>query len=417
MMLAGASSVDITPDHEVDLNGYILRFGRSVGVHDPLTANFLYLEFGSQKTLLVSLDILTISHETSGKLRREISSLLEIDEGAILFAAIHTHAAVGSPYLRNVGEESKEWLEYFEKQVITGSKEAKQNAQECTLYAYEAYSHAGINRRKSTRGIDPNTPFIIVKHGNKIKAAVINYNCHAVCLTESNRYISADYVYYVRQYLYKELGQQFPVLFFNGGSGDVDPVKRGSFDEAKFVGEKLAEEILLSYNVYTGEIINSNISCSTVPFTIPYVWQPTVQEALDNLSVYRKRFSEASSKEDKKIAGAFLQWANDIVEITREGKLPKELNLNITSIKAGKAMFLAVPLEIFSSISLKLRKLYGSYFLFVVSYGNGYSGYLSDKAAHYEGGYETDDWHKYAGILPKVPYAEDIFWESIKSIN
>ena len=124
MPLSGAYSIDITPDHQVDLNGYILRFGRSEGVHDPLTANFLYIESGGKKMLFISLDLLTISHETSDKLRDQISELLRIKREGILFAAIHTHAAVGSPYLRNVGKESPEWLCYFEQQIIEGSKAA-----------------------------------------------------------------------------------------------------------------------------------------------------------------------------------------------------------------------------------------------------------------------------------------------------
>jgi hypothetical protein len=417
MPLSGAYSIDITPDHQVDLNGYILRFGRSEGVHDPLTANFLYIESEGKKMLLVSLDILTISHETSDKLRDQVSGLFGIEREAILFAAIHTHAAVGSPYLRNVGKESPEWLCYFEQQIIEGTKKAIENAAESSFYAYEAYSHAGINRRKNTRGIDPNTPFIIVKSNNKITAAIINYNCHAVCLTENNQQVSADYVYYMRECLYEQLGVQFPVIFFNGGSGDVDPVKRGSFSEAKFVGRSLAEEILLNYKVYDGVKLGPVLSYKEAPLVIPYNWKPSVKEAEANLAEYTQRFENAKTKEDIKIAGAFLLWAKDVLDKTESGTLPEKLNLNISSFMIGKALFIAVPLEIFSSISLKLRKYFAEFYPFIVSYGNGYSGYLSDKAAHFEGGYETDDWHKYAGILPKVPNVEDIFWKSLKELK
>ena len=417
MPLAGAYSIDITPDHQVDLNGYILRFGKSEGIHDPLTANFLYIESEGKKMLLVSLDLLTISHETSDKLRDQISELLGIEREGILLAAIHTHASVGSPYLRNVGKESPEWLKYFEKQIIEGSKAAVNNAADSSFNVYEAYSHAGINRRKNTRGIDPNTPFIIVKSNNKIAAVIINYNCHAVCLTENNQQISADYVYYMRQYLYEQLGEQFPVLFFNGGSGDVDPVKRGSFSEAEFVGRSLAEEIILNYKVYDGETLSPVLSYTETPLVIPYNWQPSVKEAEENLALYTQRYESAKTKADIKIAGAFLIWAKDVLEETKAGTLPAKLDLKISSLKIGKALFISVPLEIFSSISLKLRKYFADYYPFIVSYGNGYSGYLSDKAAHFEGGYETDDWHKYAGILPKVPDVEDIFWKSLKELK
>jgi hypothetical protein len=417
MVLVGAYTNEITPQNPVDLNGYILRFGKSEGVHDPLTANYLYIESDGNKTLLISLDILTISTETATKLRNILSSQLEIDKAAIIIAAIHTHSAVGSPYLRNVGTEDKQWLEIFENKIIEGSKIARNTAIQCELYSYEAYSLVGINRRKETRGIDPNVPFIVIKSSSNIVAYIINYNCHAVCLTEKNLLISADYVHYLREFLYKSLNQHFPILFFNGGSGDVDPRKRGSFEDAKFTGEKLAEEILLNYKVYQGSRLNTIINYKTIKMTIPYNWHPSVEEAEKDLSNYSQRLDKSQTKEEKKISGAFLQWASEVLEMAKAQTLPDSLETEVSFVTVGQSIFIAVPLEIFSSISLKLRKHFGGYSVFVISYGNGYSGYLSDKAAHFEGGYEIDDWHKYAGILPKVPYSEDIFWECIKNFK
>jgi neutral ceramidase len=414
MALVGAYSNDITPNQSVDLNGYILRFGKSQGVHDPLTANFLYVESNKNKTLLVSLDLLTISSEISAELKEEIAEQLQMDKEAIILAAIHTHSSVGSPYLRNVGEESIERREEFKKKIIEGSRIARDKRTECDLYAYDAHSSVGINRRNPTRGIDPNTPFIVVRKGSDILAWLINYNCHAVSLTESNLMISADYIHYLRQYIYEKLNRHFPILFFNGGSGDVDPVKRGSFSEAQFTGEKLAEEIMLIYDVYEGEQLQTDIGCKTLKMTIPYDWQPTPDEAQENLANYARQFNQALTKEEKKIKGAFFQWASEVLEKTEDHTLPESIDITISCITIGKAMFIALPLEIFSSISLRLRKIFGNYRLFVISYGNGYAGYLSDKTAHYQGGYEIEDWHKYAGILPKVPYVEDIFWKSIK---
>ncbi|HEX3074136.1 MAG TPA: hypothetical protein VHP30_11040 [Ignavibacteriales bacterium] len=417
MALVGAYTNDITPKGTVDLNGYILRFGKSQGVHDPLTANFFYIESKKQKALIASLDILTISSETADKLRNEISIQLKMKKEAIILAAIHTHAAVGSPYLRNVGEEDKEWLAEFESKIIEGAKRARDKAVECDLYAYEAYSSVAINRRNPMRGIDPNAPFIIAKRGSEITACIINYNCHAVCLKENNLEISADYVYYFRERLFENLGGKFPVLFLNGGSGDIDPKLRGSFNEAKLTGGNLADEITLAYKVYEGKKLKEGIRCETAKMTIPYNWQPGVDEAKENLALYTRRLREARTKEDKKIAGAFHIWAEDVLKLASENKLPKCLELSVSKLMIGEAVFIAVPLEIFSSISLKLRNHFKENLVFVISYGNGYAGYLSDKAAHYEGGYEIDDWHKYAGILPKVPYVEDIFWKSINEFS
>ncbi len=417
MALIGTCSLDITPKQQVDLNGYILRFGKSQGVHDTLTANFFYIESDKKRVLLVSLDILTIDSETAEELRTEISNLLKIEKGLIILAAIHTHSAIGSPYLRNVGKESITWLEYFKSQIIKGSIAAMHNAVECELFSYEAYSLVGINRRNNDRGIDPNVPFIVARKNDQIIGMIVNYGCHAVCLTESNLDISADYINYMRLYIYKKLNQQFPILFFNGGSGDVDPKRRGSFEDAIHTGNKLANEILLVYKIYEGKKLNNEIHYNSVDLIIPYDWQPSIEEAKENLELYKQRLENAKTKEEKKIAGAFILWASEVFERVKDHTLPKELKLQITSVTIGESMFIAVPLEIFSSIALRLRKYFADYTLVVISYGNGYKGYLSDKVAHFEGGYEIEDWHKYAGILPKVPYVEDLFWNSINKLN
>lgn len=417
MIFAGSHTLDITPENTVDLNGYILRFGRSQGIHDRLTANFLYLKSKGKEVLLVSTDTLTIGTSTADGLRQKISQATGIEKESILLAAIHTHSAIGDPLLRNVGEECKEWKADFESKMVDGSKKAKLKSAPCKMYAYETFSAVGRNRRKSTRGTDPNAPFIVIKLGNDIIAWIVNYNCHPVSLTEKNLQISADYVHYMRNYLYNKTGQTFPVLFFNGGSGDVDPVRRGGFEEAQFNGEKLGEEILDAYRIYDGEEVHPEISCKTTKLTIPYAWNPSHQEAIVNLEKYKERLNGSTTEADTKIAGAFYIWAKDVLAKVEAGTLPQSLTFEVSLITIGQTSFFAVPLEIFSSISLKLRKYFREKFLFVVSYGNGYSGYLADKTAYAEGGYEVEDWHKYAGILPQVPYAEDIFWNGIKNIS
>jgi len=417
MSLIGAYSIDITPEIPVDLNGYILRYGRATGVHDPLSANILYIENGNKALLLVSLDILTIATDFADELRNKISEKLLLPKEAVLIAAIHTHSSVGGPYLRNGGQESEDWKSEFRRNLIDGCVVAKDSAKEAELYSYLSFSSVAVNRRKETRGIDPYAPFIVIKNGDTIKSMIINYNCHAVCLTEDNLKISPDYVYYLREYLYEKLNARFPILFFNGGSGDIDPKRRGSFDAAKYTGEKLGEEIYLSMQVYNGDKFIPEIVYYTEELEIPYNWRPTLKEAEKNLQEHDRLMLNAKTKEDKKITRAFYMWAQEIYELAQKNKIPSALTVKIYSIRFGKIIFIALPLEIFSSISLCLRKEFSKYNLFVISYANGYSGYLADKIAYYEGGYEVEQWHKYNGVLPLVPNAEDYFWEKFHSIK
>ncbi len=409
MSLAGAVSVDITPQPPVDLNGYILRFGKAQGIHDRLYANVLYIENGGKSLLLASLDLLTISYEVAESLRRRISEELQTPKEAVLLAAIHTHSSVGGPYLRNTGEESKKWRRSFEEKLIKAALEAKAKAKPSEFFAYEAASAVGVNRRKPTRGIDPNLPFVLIKGDEAPIALLINYNCHPVCLKEDNLLISADYVHFLREYLWKNVGRRFPILFFNGGAGDVDPKRRGSFEDAAWTGESLGEEVLSSMGACPGAEIEPVINFSSATLKIPYGWRPDIREAEENLKEHRKLFEASKTKEERKINGAFLRWAEELLERVKKGELPEYLQVEIALIKLGDLVLFAAPLELFSSISLKLRRILGPRLSFIISYANGYFGYLPDRIAFKEGGYEVTQWHKYAGLLPLSPEAEGIF--------
>jgi len=366
---------------------------------------------------MVSLDILTIATDFADILRDEISKKLDLHRDAVLIAAIHTHSSVGGPYLRNGGYESEHWKKEFKQKLIDGCIAAKNNAEDAEFYSYLAFSSVAINRRKKTRGIDPYAPFIVIKNGENIKAMIINYNCHAVCLTEDNLKITPDYVYYLREFLFKKLNVRFPILFFNGGSGDIDPRRRGSFDAAKYTGEELGEEIYLAMRVYEGKKFIPKLLYLSDELEIPYNWLPTPKETEINLQEHEEMVLNAKTKEDKKIAGAFYLWAQELDKLAKQSKIPNTLKVKIYFILLGKMAFIALPLEVFSSVSLRLRREFSEYDLFVISYANGYSGYLADKTAYYEGGYEVAQWHKYNGLLPLVPNAEDYFWEKFYRIK
>ncbi len=414
-MQAGAAVVEITPTPPVDLNGYILRFGKATGVHDPLHASCLYLECENGSLLLASLDLLSIDSETALKLKKKIASETGVPEENIVLAAIHTHSSVGGPFLRNVGKEDPEWKERFESKVMEGCIEAKEKAEPVQLRYYQAFSCVGVNSRRSERGIDPSAPFVTVKGQRGYIAWLVNYGCHPVCLTEDNLLISADYVYYLREKIKASFSASFPVLFFTGGCGDVDPKLRGGFQAAERTGYALADELLLVERSYQGLEIRGSVKSLCRKLELPYGWQPGIEEAEKAYQYHKKLYEEARTKEERKIQGAFLQWAQDLVQAVREGSLPSRLETEICLIKIGPFSMVVTPFEIFSSVSLKVRQILGP-ISFVVGYANGYRGYLPDRPAFVEGGYEVEEWHKYGGILPLAPDAEERFLKLVQEL-
>src|SRR6266540_499768 len=90
---AGSASADVTPPVGVRMDGYGGRFSPSEGVHDPLFARALVLDYGNESAAIVVLDLLGVHPWLTSELRRRAHQALGIPDDAIVLSATHDHAA------------------------------------------------------------------------------------------------------------------------------------------------------------------------------------------------------------------------------------------------------------------------------------------------------------------------------------
>lgn len=415
----GAIKKEITPPLGTDLFGYIRRFGSSRGVHDPLWANFLSLEDGANQVLLISLDLLAIDESFASKVREAISGELKLRKKNILIAAIHTHSAPGIQLFRNAGERNKDWEEKLFQVLISGASESARKMKKASAGAGLGFALIGKNRRKEGGAVDPYFPLVCFQDEKNTPLALIaSHGCHPVVLDEKNLFISADYVGCFRNHLNKLLSAEAVILFFCGGSGDVDPVQRGNFSMADKLGKILAVEAsrVIEKMEFQKEI---EIKAEESPLKIPHSLIPNSKAAEKIYEESRNCYQEAVKQGEKKeirIQKAFLLWAEEIKERALRNKLPSALEIELQCLKLGKAVLLAHPFELFSSVSLSLRLKSKRESLFLVGYSNGYAGYLPDENSYLEGGYEVDEAFKYCGLLPLSSQAEKLFTDKALSL-
>jgi len=88
----GTIEVNITPPVGLPMDGYMVREGISLGVHDPLLAKLLILEDTHMRVALVALDVLGVGTVFSHRLRRSLATVLHTSPDSILICATHTHA-------------------------------------------------------------------------------------------------------------------------------------------------------------------------------------------------------------------------------------------------------------------------------------------------------------------------------------
>lgn len=410
----GAVKKEITPPLPANLGGYIRRFGKATGIHDPLLANLLFVDNRDEQILLISLDILFLNKDFSQRVKKAISEELRINKKNILIAAIHTHSAPGIHLFRDESIRDKAWEDDVFQTLVKGATEAGQRLKEVSMGIGKGNSSIGRNRRKEGGPLDPNFPLICFFDERDHPLAVIaNAGCHPVVLDEKNLFITADYVFDFRSGLNKILSSDIVILFFTGASGDVDPVERGSFSVAARLGKELAEEALKIIDQMEAQA-DIDIQTKEIPLKIPYGWIPDAQEAENICKKTREQYENAvahKNREAQKIQKAFLLWIEEIRDKALKNEIPHSLECMLQCIKLGDAVLFAFPFELFSSISLSLRAQSGLQNLFMAGYANGYSGYLPDKKSLDEGGYEVEEAFKYIGLLPFAGNAEELFLE------
>ncbi len=416
-MKGSLKEFDITPDSKVYLNGYILRFGRSKGVHDKILGRLFLLESKKgEKFLFGNFDILTISDELSSELRCLIEKNFKIPQKNIFLSAIHTHSSIGGPYIRAVGSENKKWVKDFKRKILYSTEKLFKNLSDIELLLYKGESKIGYNRRKKEKGIDENLLAVVIE-GLDRESIFLNYGCHPVALTEKNLYISSDFLFFTRKFLEKKLMMNLSLFFFNGGSGDVDPIFRGGFKEAKKIGYILGEDIIKAISKNKETVVGEPERVYEKDFLIEYKLPfRTPEEWEENYKKHLKEYKSSKTKEERKIKKAFLLWAEEMLYKAKEGKIKTSKSVKISLLKFENLLFLFAPFEIFSSISKKIRAFSNPYEIFVVSYTNGYSGYMPDKEAFFEGGYEVSEWHKYAGELPLKEEVPERFLEMVEEM-
>lgn len=418
-MKAGVSQKEITPSVGAALSGYIRRFGCSVGVHDPLLANFLWAEDGNHLALLISLDVMNIGEEFAAKARQTISQEMGLDRDSILVAAVHTHSAPGIFPFRDESQRDRDWEGRVLDKLILGAKEARLRSKKALMEIGKDHVSVGYNRRKSGRRVDSTLSLAVFFDETKKPFCVVaNYGCHPVVLKENNLLISSDYVGFFRKLLRRNLSANITTLFFTGAAGDVDPIQRGGFPEAERLAGILcgtAFKIIKDKTKKSG----GKILAGKIDLKLPYGWTPSKAEAKKNYQDCLSDYNEAlrqGDKEASRIREAFLLWAEELRQRASGRTFPDSLECELQCIKIGEAVFFAFPFELFSSLSLELKRKSGLAFLFLVGYANGYFGYLPDEVSISEGGYEAEEAFKYTGLLPYSPGAGRIFLERALSL-
>lgn len=388
---AGTARAVLKPTVGAALIGYFNRQGGAAGEHDPLMARALVLADDTVALAICAVDVCVIAAQTTAAIRRAAQRLCPHLAHVLVFAT-HTHSA---PALHVPDDWQEDPVERIAETIAAADAArvpARLGAGSGLLVGHS------VNRRFLDRPADPFVGVVRVESAEGQPIAVLgNFACHNVVLGPDNLLTSADWTGAACAALEARLGGM--AMMSLGGAGDVNPVtddvaqRLARGDHTLAIGAISAVyglrdgQTARTWNIEDrtgGTFAQAQALGAAVADAVALVWQAIVPE--DNPALaYQALMVDVGTPQ----SGQFLppEYGALLPEIA-DGHVP----LPVSLLRLGDALWVSHPVETFSDDAVHLRRMLqqrGFRCPMLVTYANGWYGYLPPAHAFPEGGYEV----------------------------
>ncbi len=397
----GVAVVDATPGWPATMSGFAARKGRSLGVHDPITARALAVD----DSCVVCIDVVGLDDAACSSIRDGAPFPSE----RVIVTATHTHG--GPAVMRGgLGEASDAARDLVIASGVRAAALAAGRRQPAVL----EYSDIGpvpvaTDRRRggrpdaarlqALRWISPN---------GEIIGWLVSYPCHPVVLGPGNRDLTADYPASVRDRL-EAVAPGSVALFATGCAGDInvghaaaasysstpDPLR--SFEEAARIGSLLADAVVSAG--WTAASTTKGLSfVAAARDSVTLTIEPL--DALSPAELVRgwQERARVAPADEAAVLDEWISWG--------EGPLAGtcgEWHGSVSALRWSDVVLVFLPGEPFLETGTRIAARSDSPLCLVLGYSNGCPGYLPTSSAYDEGGYEVSDAHRYYGM--PAPFA------------
>lgn len=269
-IMIGIAESNYTPEVGLDLVGnYRGDDYASRGIHDSLFARAIVAQGENGETAaILSVDICYFKKEAVDFMREYIEDETGIPDENIMILGTHTHSGPKSDL---DAPKSKEYLlkaadavkmaqdNLAPSQIAVGKSTEDRISHIRRLLAKDGTIHMTWENMdpdlvETTLGQkDPEIITFTVNQKGKEIGSIVNFGCHATCLTGDNWLYSADYPGYLVESLRKVKGEDYLPIFLNGCGGNVTQIdyKIGhiyTYQETQRVGYLLGVSALEAIN-------------------------------------------------------------------------------------------------------------------------------------------------------------------------
>jgi neutral ceramidase len=415
----GAAVVSLSPPVGIPMGGYGGRKGVSEGIHDDLQARALVISDGRTRLAVVACDLVALDPATITAFRALAARESGVADDHLLVAVTHTHSgpAYGSFLTRyltgQVAAEAHrfpEWEEALPKRMLEALRAASGGLQPAVMAVGRGTARISVNRRLPDAVGDirlhpnpdgPVDPELVALRfetpDGRTIATLVNYACHPVVLCEDSLQHSADFPGYLRRRIEAEAGGI--ALFLNGACGQINPVRRGDFAVAKWVGETLADtaRAALEGAPRTGQVALAG-TADTVE--LPLKPAPEPDQAARYLGHARRALAahaDPENYEGRRLAAEVKRAEEQLARLAAQqnrlatwGAAGGRLPVRVQAMQIGEANLVALPGESFLEFGLALRAASGERACVVAGYSDRSVGYIPTREAYPQGGYEVN---------------------------
>ncbi len=246
-LYAGWKKVAITPDHPMQMAGYLIRDNFEM-VHDSLYARIIVLSNENKPCYLISVDLLLFPPALKQKLLERFGEGKE--QPFLYLSATHTHNGIGCWHDSTVGNVvlgsyNDSWVEETANKITAAIEEIESKIQPVSLSYWEADAHEYTENR-----LKPGAPHDGMLRGLKFTrqdsttAHLISFSAHATSISKKSKILSGDYPAAVMDSLKKSTNSFGVFMAGMVGSHRLAGISAGEFDLVAKAGEVLSEKII-----------------------------------------------------------------------------------------------------------------------------------------------------------------------------
>lgn len=408
----GTAVADITPQWPVMLHGYADRDRLSDGVIDPVYVRCLAISSSDRTVLLLTFDMIGIRAAEVATIQDIIKVNSGVEYPDILLACSHSHFApalsVGMYLHPTLGlvEADPGFTELVHSAVAFVVAMALSCRRPASLSSYRVkVPELLFNRRTilpdgkvetnfrfptgrsdlSFGRVDDELSVMRFTREHQRPAYMLNYGCHPVtggADNEDDHYkVSSDYVHWIRKTTEEIAGAS--VLFTLGAAGDAVPLDRYGYSR-RMIGSTLANAALLGGRKYSQPTTTPELKSDAFNISVRTILRPGEFSEDTFTAIRQKVLTDRENPELKDRFGVILRSRH------RDTMYPDgRFTIPIQILQIGEVILVALPFEVLSEFSLKMKSQFPRSML--VSCANGYEGYLPFAHEYERGGYEATE--------------------------